>query len=87
MPIIKITAIVLVILGAVVFTVGISLYRKSCTPNTCIVSFSKSLGGKASMAYEDSLQQAEYCGIAGIFVGGIFIFTGGTFLLKSRNNT
>ncbi len=84
MPTKKIAGIVLVFLGAVVFTVGIFLYRKSCNPNSCIVSFSKSLGGKASMVYENSLQHDEYYGIAGIFVGGVLILAGGVFLFKSR---
>ena len=76
--------IVLIFLGVVFFAIGLNQYRKSCAPNTCIVSFSKSLGGKASMAFENSIQRVEYYGIAGMSMGVVFVLTGGVFLLKSR---
>lgn len=75
--------IALMFLGAVFFAIGLNQYRKSCAPNACIVSFSKSLGGKASMAFENSIQRAEYYGIAGISVGVVFVLAGGVFFLKS----
>lgn len=80
----KISGILLTFLGFVLLTAGIFQYNKSCTPNNCIVSFSKSLGGKASLAFENSIQRAKYYGIAGISVGAIFTLAGGVLILKSK---
>ncbi|MEA3362175.1 MAG: hypothetical protein U9Q61_02745 [Thermodesulfobacteriota bacterium] len=80
----KISGVVLLLLGTVLLMVGISQYNKSCTPNSCIVSFSRSLGGKASLAFENSIQRAKYYGIAGISVGAVLILAGGVLILKSK---
>ena len=79
----KITGTILILLGTLIFIAGICQYYKSRTPNTCIVSFSKSLGGKASMEFENSIQRARYYGITGISVGVIFTLAGGVLLFKS----
>ncbi len=79
----KISAIVLLLLGTAIFVAGASQYRKSRVPNPCLVSFTKSLGGKASMAFEDSLQRVEDYGIAGIALGSVLVFAGGVLLFKS----
>ncbi|MDA3902641.1 MAG: hypothetical protein PF441_04225 [Desulfuromusa sp.] len=80
----KISGIVLVLLGTVLLSAGIFQYGKSSTPNTCIVSFSKSLGGKASMVFENSIQRGKYYGMAGISVGGVFFLVGGALFIKSK---
>jgi len=80
----KIFGIVLVLLGTVLLGAGIFQYSKSRTPNTCIVSFSKSLGGKASMAFENSIQRAKYYGMAGISVGVVCFLAGGALFIKSK---
>ena len=80
----KISGTILILLGIVIFTAGMCQYGKSQTPNTCVVSFTKSLGGKASMEFKDSIQRARYYGIAGISVGVVFALAGGVLLFKSR---
>ncbi|MEA3544094.1 MAG: hypothetical protein U9R69_02615 [Thermodesulfobacteriota bacterium] len=79
----KISGTLLILLGITVLGVGICQYNKSRTPNTCIVSFAKSLGGKASMELENSIQRARGYGIAGISGGVVLALAGGVLLLKS----
>jgi len=80
----KISGVVLVFLGIILLMVGISQYNKSCTPNTCVVSFSRSLGGKASLAFENSIQRTKYYGLAGISVGVVFTLAGSILILRSK---
>ena len=80
----KISGIVMVFLGIALLTAGLFQYRDSLTPNTCIISFSKSLGGKASLAFENSIQRARYYGIAGISVGAVLTLAGSVLLFKQR---
>ena len=80
----KISGIVLLLLGIVIFVVGSYQYSKSQTPNTCIVNFTKSLGGKASMDFSDSIQRSRGYGIAGISIGVIFTLAGCVILIKAR---
>ncbi|MCK5915085.1 MAG: hypothetical protein KAG92_03015 [Deltaproteobacteria bacterium] len=80
----KISGIILLLLGIVIFVVGSYQYNKSQTPNACMVSFTKSLGGKASMAFRDSVQCRRSYGISGISIGTIFALAGGILLFKTR---
>jgi hypothetical protein len=64
--------------------VGVSEYRKSQHPNACVVDFSKSLGGKASLVLKQSTDRNRYYGISAISVGGIFTLAGCTLLLKIK---
>ena len=80
----KISGFIFLLLGAVLIVSGISEYNKSRHPNACIIDFSKSLGGKASLALKKSTDRNRYCGISAISVGGIFTLAGGTLLLKTK---
>ena len=80
----KISGFVLILLGVFFLTVGISEYRKSQHPNACVVDFSKSLGGKASLALKKSTDRNRYYGISAISVGGVFTIAGGILLLKTK---
>ncbi len=80
----KISGVVLTFLGIILLIAGISQYNKSRAPSTCMVSFSKSLGGKASLAFENSIQRAKYYGIAGISLGAIFTLAGSILILKPK---
>jgi len=80
----KISGFVLIFLGVFFLTFGIFEYRKSQHPNGCILNFSKSLGGKASLAFKITVQQNQNYGIAAIAVGGIFTLAGCVFLLKVK---
>ena len=80
----KISGIVLLLLGIVIFAVGSYQYNKSQTPNACMVSFTKSLGGKASMDFRDSARRSRSYGIAGISIGTIFALAGCVLLFKTR---
>jgi len=80
----KVSGTILILLGIGFLIVGMCQYSKAQTPNTCIVSFTKSLGGKASMEFKDSIQRARYYGIAGISMGVVFALAGGVLLFKSR---
>lgn len=83
MPAKKIFAAFLIVLGVVAFNVGLTQYKRSQTPNHCVVGFAKSLGGKASFDLDQSTQRGKYLGIAKIIGGIFFIGTGGVFLFKS----
>ena len=80
----KVSGTILILLGIGFFIAGMCQYNKAQTPNTCIVSFTKSLGGKASMEFKDSIRRTKYYGIAGISVGVVFTLAGGVLLFKSR---
>ncbi len=56
----------------------------SRNPNTCVVSFAKSLGGKASFELGQSVKKDRLFGVAGISVGVVFTLVGGIFLFKSK---
>lgn len=75
---------VLLLLGIILLTAGIFEYRKSRHPNVCIINFSKSLGGEASLALKKSTVRNRYYGIFTISAGGIFTLAGGVLLLKTK---
>ena len=77
------SGIVLILLGVVFLIAGIGQYNKARTPNTCVVSFTKSLGGKASMEFENSIRQKRYNGMSGISGGVVFVLAGVVLLIKS----
>ncbi len=80
----KMFAFMLLFFGIVSLVVGVGQINKGVTPNTCVVSFAKSLGGKASFELDQSTQKAKSRGIVGVSVGVIFSLAGGVLLLKSR---
>ncbi len=80
----KLSAVILLSLGITFLAVGFSAYHKSQQPNGCILNFSKSLGGKASLEFKNSIQQERYYGIATIAVGIIFTLSGGVLLFKMK---
>ena len=80
----KISAVVLLLLGAVFIVSGLLGYNKSRHPNVCVVDFSRSLGGKASLALKNSIQRNSYLGIATISGGVIFTLAGCVLLFKSK---
>lgn len=80
----KLSAAILLLLGVIFLAVGFSTYHKSQQPNGCILNFSKSLGGKASLEFKNLIQQEKYYGIATIAVGIIFTLTGGGLLFKVK---
>lgn len=79
----KIFALVLILLGAISVVSGISQYNKVRTPNTCIVSFAKSQGGKASFELDQSIRRARCYGITVASGGIVFVVLGGVILFKS----
>ncbi len=76
--------LIFLLFGFVSFCVGIGQIIKGATPDTCIVSFSRSLGGKASFDHEQSLQQAKYRGTVGASLGVVFCLGGSLLLVRSR---
>ena len=80
----KIAAMVLLLLGAVFIITGILGYNKSRHPNGCVVDFSRSLGGKASLALKNSTQRSRYLGISVISGGVVFTLAGCVLLFKSK---
>jgi len=84
MTIKKKIAILSLFLGVIFIVSGIFEYNKSCHPNSCIVNFSKSLGGKASLALKKTTQRTRYYGIAMISAGAIFTLVGGVFLCRTK---
>lgn len=77
-------ALVLILLGGLSVASGISQYNKLRTPNTCIVSFSKSLGGKASFELDQSNRRARYYGITVASSGIVFVVLGGVLFFRSK---
>ncbi|MFK5927045.1 MAG: hypothetical protein QM483_10485 [Desulfuromusa sp.] len=80
----KVLAISFLLFGLLFLVVGISQIGTAKTPNTCIVSFAKSLGGKASFELDQSVQKCKALGIAGISFGVVFTLAGGALLLKAK---
>ena len=80
----KISGFILVSLGIVIFVAGSYQYNKSRTPNACMVSFAKSLGGKASLELDNAAQRGRRYGIASISVGILFTLAGSFLLLNTR---
>ena len=80
----KLLAILVLFLGLLILIVGIRLVDRGKSPNTCVVDFAKSLGGKASFDLRQSSQKDRYYGKAGIILGTVFICAGGVFLFKLK---
>ena len=80
----KIFALVLILLGAISVASGISQYNKVRTPNTCIVSFAKSQGGKASFELDQSIRRARYYGITVASSGIVFVILGGILFFRPK---
>lgn len=84
MPAKKIFATFLLILGVAAFTSGLQQYRSNQSPNHCVISFAKSLGGRASFALDQQIRYARYFGISKI-VGGSFFVVAGVFILLKKD--
>ena len=80
----RISGFILILLGAVFIVSGILGYNKSRHPNSCVVDFSRSLGGRASLALKNSTQRNKYLGIVAISGGVIFTLAGCVLLFKSK---
>ena len=80
----KVMTTLLLVLGMASMVVGLGQINESRNPNTCIVSFAKSLGGKASFELGQSVQKDRLLGIAGLSVGFLFVLVGGALLLKTK---
>ncbi|WP_321368546.1 hypothetical protein [uncultured Desulfuromusa sp.] len=72
----KIIAVLILLAGLALSTVGIRQVNRAKTPNTCIVNFAKSLGGKSSFNLRESLQKDRHAGIIGITLGVVFVCAG-----------
>jgi len=80
----KVSAIVLLIVGVIFLGVGGWQYDQSSTPNTCEVSFMTSLGGKSSYAFEEALRRKKTCGVICLSVGSMAVLAGVICLLKAN---
>ncbi|MCK5826529.1 MAG: hypothetical protein KAG93_05805 [Desulfuromusa sp.] len=80
----KIFGFIFLVLGAVLIISGVFAYNKSRHPNTCVVNFSKSLGGKASLALRKSTEQNKYYGFGAVSGGIIVVLSGGVLLFKVK---
>lgn len=80
----KIFGFTFLVLGAVLIVSGVFAYNKSRHPNACIVNFSKSLGGKASLALKKSTEQNKYYGFGAVSGGIIVILSGGVLIFKTK---
>jgi hypothetical protein len=80
----KSLAILVLLLGCAILSIGIKQMSRSKAPNACVVNFAKALGGKASFDLRQSSQKDRYYGIADISFGIFFICAGGTLLFKLK---
>ena len=80
----RISGFILILLGAGFIASGVLGYNKSRHPNGCVVDFSRSLGGKASLALKNSTQRSRYLGISVISGGVVFTLAGCVLLFKSK---
>ena len=81
----KTSGVVLAVFGVLIFVIGCWRYNQACVPNQCVVNFAKSLGGKSSMEFEDSLRRKKLYGVFGMSLGTILFSSGGVIFLKSHN--
>ncbi|MCW8858445.1 MAG: hypothetical protein OQK50_08070 [Deltaproteobacteria bacterium] len=79
-----ISGMLLLALGALLFSFSQWQYNQARTPNTCVASFAKSLGGKSTMEFEDSVRKGKLYGTGGMSLGAICFFSGGLVILKSK---
>jgi len=77
-------AILVFIFGVTMLSVGIKQINRSKVPNTCVVNFARSLGGKASFDLKQPSQKNRYRGIVDISLGALFICVGGVLLFKLK---
>ncbi len=84
MTIKKKIGILTLFLGVLFIVSGAFEYNKSRHPNACVLNFSKSLGGKASLAFKKTTQQTRNYGMAMIGAGAIFTFAGCALLRKTK---
>lgn len=80
----KTSGAILAVFGVLIFVFGCWQYNQACAPNQCVVSFAKSLGGKSSLEYEDSLRRKKLLGSFGMSLGTILFFSGGVVFFKSQ---
>lgn len=80
----KTLAILVLLFGVTILAVGIKQINSSKVPNTCVVNFARSLGGKASFDLKQSSQKNRYRGIVEISLGAFFICVGGVLLYKLK---
>jgi drug/metabolite transporter (DMT)-like permease len=75
---------IFLIVGVVVLIFGIFEHNRSSHPNACIVDFSRSLGGKASLSLKNSTQQQRYYGMMAISAGVILTLAGGVLVFRTK---
>ncbi|SEA77997.1 hypothetical protein SAMN05660420_03161 [Desulfuromusa kysingii] len=76
----KMIAIVILLVGLGTAFIGIRQVYQLKVQNTCVVGFTKSLGGRASFELRESLHKQRNRAIMGIFLGGIGAGTGAILL-------
>lgn len=72
----RVVAILVLLAGLVLSNVGIRQVSRAKTPNPCILSFAKSLGGPASFNLKETLQQDKRSGLISLTSGAVLVCAG-----------